>query len=142
MDGCFPTPVAAKLAGLPPTTLHQWAKRGFLRPSIPRSPPKPSLYSFRDLVALRVLADLCARGIEIHCLTRVVAYLRKRKGLELTTSQLLASMLLVTDGHDVYEVDGLIGISTLRDPDQTVMLVPFGRMVAKLQAAALKLAAA
>jgi DNA-binding transcriptional MerR regulator len=142
MDGCYPTPVAAKLAGLPPSTLHQWNKRGFLRPTTPRSPPNPSLYTFRDVVALRVLADLCARGIEIHCLTRVIAYLRKRKGLELTTSELLASTLLLTDGHDVYEVDGPIGTSTLRDPDQTVMLVPFGRIVAKLQAAALKVKAA
>jgi hypothetical protein len=141
MDG-FPRPVAAKLAGVTNATLENWNRRSFLKPSIPGRAPKPSIYSFRDVVALRVAAELCARGIEVHCLKRVVAYLRKRKCLELTASDVLASTLLVTDGHDVYEIDGDLGISTLRNPDQTVMLVPFGRVVAKLQAEAIKVRAA
>jgi DNA-binding transcriptional MerR regulator len=140
MDG-YPSPIAARLTGVSVQTLQMWSHRGFIKPSIPGCAPRPGVYTFRDLVAIRVADDLRARGIEIHCLKRVVAYLRKRKGLALTASDVLASTLLVTDGHDVYEVDGQVGVSTLRNPDQSVMLVPFGRVVAKLQEEALKLSA-
>jgi DNA-binding transcriptional MerR regulator len=141
MEG-FPTPVAAKLSGVTPQTLKSWAHRGFLRPSFSGGPRRPSIYSFRDVLALRVAGNLCAQGIEVHRLKRVVEYLRKRKGLELTASDVLASTLLVSDGRDVYEVNGIdavSGISTLRNPDQTVMLVQLGRLVAQLQADVRKL---
>jgi hypothetical protein len=143
MEG-FPRTLAAKLAGVTVETLENWDRRAFLKPSIPGRRPKPSIYTFRDLIAIRVAATLSGQGIEVHRLKRVVEYLRKRKGLSLTASDVLASTLLVSDGRDVYEVDGvdaLVGVSTLRDPDQSVMLVPFGRLVAKVQAAALKASA-
>lgn len=139
----FPRTIAAELAGTTVATLENWARRGFLEPSIPGRRPRPSFYSFRDIVAIRVASALCAQGIEVHRLKRVVSYLRKRKGLELTASDVLASTLLISDGLDVFEVDGvdaLVGVSTLRNPDQAVMLVPFGRLVAKVQADALKMA--
>ena len=142
----FPSPLAAKLAGVTVKTLDNWRHTGFLKPSVaPGKGRRASIYSFRDVIAIRVAATLCAQGIEIHRLKRVVEYLRKRKGLELTTSDLLTSTLLVSDGHDVYEVTRLndvTGISTLRNPDQAVMLVQFGRLVAKLQEDARKMGAA
>jgi DNA-binding transcriptional MerR regulator len=141
MEQGFPTAVAAKLAGVTPKTIKNWAARGFLRPSISGGPRRSSIYTFRDVLALRVASNLCAQGIEVHRLKRVVEYLRKRKGLELTATDVLASTLLVSDGRDVYEVNGIdavTGISTLRNPDQTVMLVQLGRLVAQLQADARK----
>ena len=137
----YPTPIAAKLVGLPLKTLDNWRSRKFIVPAIAARSPLPALYSFRDLIALRVASDLSARGIEVHCLTRVVEYLRRRRGLELTASDVLASTMLVTDGHDVYEIDGGAPVSTLRNPDQAVMLVPLGRFIATIQAAASKIPA-
>lgn len=142
MDQGFPTAVAARLAGVTTKTLKSWGHRGFLRPSLVGGPRRPSIYTFREVLALRVAATLCAQGIEVHRLKRVVEYLRKRKGLELSASDVLASTLLVSDGRDVYEVNGadaITGISTLRNPDQAVMLVQLGRLVAQLQADARKL---
>lgn len=139
----FPTSIAAELAGINKKTLLNWSERGLLRPSIAvGGPRRQSIYSFRDVLALRVAGSLCEQGIEVHRLKRVVEYLRKRKGLELSASDVLASTLLVSDGRDVYEVpslDAITGISTLRNPDQTVMLVQLGRVVAKLQADARKI---
>lgn len=135
----FATPIASELSGVTVATLLNWSKRGFLKPTFPGCRGQFSHYSFRDLIALRVARELSARGIEIHCLKRVVAYLRHRKGLDLSASDVLASTLLVTDGHDVYEIDGQVGISTLRKPNQAVMLVPLGLLVAEVQTAAQQL---
>jgi DNA-binding transcriptional MerR regulator len=101
-------------------TLDNWSRRGILAPSIVTGPaPHPRLYTFRDLVAIRVLVALRDKGIDLHGLRRVVEYLRKRKGLSATEA--LASTVLVTDGHDVYEqLDGAISVSALQRPGQAV----------------------
>lgn len=133
----FPTPVAAKLTQVSVGTLENWDHRGFLKPSIraARGHGVARVYSFRDLIAIRVADDLRSKGINVRALARVVDYLRKRKGL--SASDVLASTMLVTDGHDVYEVDGDARVSTLRHPDQSVLMVPLGRLVAQIQASML-----
>ena len=64
-------------------------------------------------IAIRVADELRTQGIEVHKLRRVVEYLRQRKGLELTASDVLANTMLISDGHDVYEVEGDVTVSTL-----------------------------
>ena len=134
-DG-FPTPIAAALTGVSRKTLENWDRRGFLKPSIKgaRGHGFSRVYSFRDLIAIRVADDLRRRGIDVRHLRLVIAYLRKRKGLDLTPSDVLASTMLVTDGEDVYEIDGDSRVSTLRHPDQSALMVPLGRLVAKIKA--------
>jgi DNA-binding transcriptional MerR regulator len=138
----FPTPIASKLTGVSVKTLENWDTRGFLKPSImaARGHGASRVYSFRDLIAIRIADDLRGRGIDVRNLRRVVDYLRRRKGLELTTSDVLASTVLVSDGHDVYEVDLERGVhtSTLLRPNQSTLLVPLGHFVAKIKADALK----
>ena len=140
----FPTPAAATLTGVSRKTLENWDRRGFLKPSVKgaRGHGFSRVYSFRDLVAIRVADDLRQRGIDVRHLRLVIAYLRKRKGLDLTTSDVLASAVLVTDGVDVYEVDGDARVSTLRHPDQSALMVPLGRFVAKIKAGAKQVFAA
>jgi hypothetical protein len=66
-------------------------------------------------------------------LGRVVKYLRARKGL--STTDILASTTLVTDGHDVFEVEGAMTVSALRRPGQRVLfVVPLDELVTELQA--------
>jgi DNA-binding transcriptional MerR regulator len=143
-DG-FPTPMATVLSGVSRKTLENWDQRGFLKPSIKGAPGHghARVYSFRDLIAIRVADDLRSRGIEVHKLRQVVDYLRKRKGLELTTSDVLVSTMLVIDGHDLYEVEGDVTISALRKAGQRVMLiVPLGEIVTEIQSEARALRAA
>ena len=141
-SGSYPSPIAAKVAGVPVTTLDNWSKRGILVPTILTGPkPQPRLYTFRDLVAIRVLVALRDAGIDPRGLRRVVEYLRKRKGLSATEA--LASTVLVTDGHDVYEVDGSASISTFRKPGQAVLhLVSLDSLVSEIQRDARALSAA
>lgn len=126
-------------------TLDNWDRRGFLKASVqPAGGHGVSrIYSFRDLIAIRVAAALRERSIDVRNLRRVVEYLRKRKGLDLSASEVLASTVLVTDGHDLYEVAGDGSISTLRRPGQRMLLmVPLDELVAELQAKARALCAA
>jgi DNA-binding transcriptional MerR regulator len=133
MIGAFPRLLAAKVTGVTPATLDNWNSRGILDSTIaPGPPPQARLYTFRDLVAIRVLVELREAGIDPRGLRRVVEYLRKRKGLSATEA--LASTSLVTDGHDVFELEGDVTLSALRRPGQRVVfVVPFDELVTELQ---------
>jgi MerR family transcriptional regulator/heat shock protein HspR len=138
----FPTDVAAKLGKVTPKTLERWQATGFLSPTVPAPQRgRSALYTFADVVAIRIAAQLRAEGASLQGLRRVVAYLSKRKGLSPT--QALATTHLVTDGHDVYELAGDVSISTLRRPGQRTMLlliVPLHDVVAELQVRAVRAA--
>ena len=133
MIGAFPRLLAAKVTGVTPATLDNWNSRGILDSTVaPGPPPQARLYTFRDLVAIRVLVELREAGIDPRGLRRVVEYLRKRKGLSATEA--LASTSLVTDGHDVFELEGDVTLSALRRPGQRVVfVVPFDELVTELQ---------
>lgn len=50
--GAYTTERAAALSGVPESTVHYWARKGHLLPAVSEG---PRLYSFSDLLALRVL---------------------------------------------------------------------------------------
>jgi uncharacterized protein (DUF433 family) len=52
LDGCYEAQRAAGLAGVPLSTVYDWARKGVIVPGI--SDSKLKLWSFADLVALRV----------------------------------------------------------------------------------------
>jgi DNA-binding transcriptional MerR regulator len=141
-DG-FTTKTATALAGVSRATLERWDRSGFLSPSVPAKRRGISReYSFRDIVAIRVASELKREGIPLQALRKVVAYLCARTGLSPTDA--LASTNLVTDGRDVYEVQGdVVSISTLRRPGQRMLLmVPLDELVRELQIKARALSAA
>ncbi len=125
---------AAKLSAVPYRTLDYWARSRFLVPSLARAGGKGTvrLYSFQDLVALRVARELRGAGISLQSLRKVVRHLRGRKR---TAS--FANTFLVSDGKDVFERRGDELISTLRQPGQLAMawLIDLGQVVEELQKA-------
>lgn len=138
----FPTDVAAKLGHVLQSDLENWARSRFLTPSIPAPRRGVSrLYSFRDVVAIRVIAELRDAGIKPRALHRVVRYLSTHKGLG--TTEVLATTNLVTNGYDVFEVTDTATFSTLRKPGQSVLfVVPLGELVNEIQTTARALSAA
>jgi DNA-binding transcriptional MerR regulator len=134
----FPTPIAAKLTGVSIDNLDKWYRTGFLVPSVADAPSRgvSRIYGFRDLVAIRVVLELREQGISLQSLRRVVEYLRSRKGLT-SASEALASSTLISDGQDVYEIEGDARISALRRPGQRMLLMfPLGELVTELRAKA------
>lgn len=138
MDG-FKTPQVATLSGVNANTLHYWAKSGFVTPSIAkaRGTGTRRLWSFRDVCALRVAAELRAAGISLQSLRKVVKHLQRVKGLD-SHSDLLAGTYLVVDreGRDVYEAtrEELL-VSLLRKPGQGVFayVIHLGRVIEELR---------
>jgi DNA-binding transcriptional MerR regulator len=134
MEG-WTAPQAARLTGLGYARLDNWARTGFLRPSLAEAHGKGStrLYSFRDLVALRVARELRDAGISLQGLRKVVAELRAREGVE----QPLASTWLVTDGRDVFIRHGDEVMSVLQRPGQQCLtfVVDLTRAVEELRTA-------
>lgn len=52
-DGCYEARRAASLSGVPLSTVYRWARLGIVEPSV--SPTKIKLWSYADLMALRVV---------------------------------------------------------------------------------------
>jgi DNA-binding transcriptional MerR regulator len=81
----FTTEIAGKLAGVTRAMLEHWDRSGFISPSVPAKRRGVSrLYTFRDVVALRVARELKQEGIPLQALRKVVAYLCARTGLSPT----------------------------------------------------------
>ncbi|MGI5835170.1 MAG: helix-turn-helix domain-containing protein [Chloroflexota bacterium] len=132
-DG-FTAGQASKLSGVPYRTLDYWATSRFITPSMAGAKGKGTqrLYSFPDLVALRVAQQLRTAGISLQALRKVVRYLRTRRK---TAS--FANTYLVSDGKDVFERRGDDLISTLRQPGQmaSAWIIDLGQVVEELQKA-------
>ena len=112
----FSTAQVERLTGVGAKTLHFWDRSGFLSPSLVRARGTGTrrIYGFRDLVALRVAAQLRDAGISLQALRAIVASLRNLRALE----QPLAETYLVTDGTDVFQRCGDEVMSVLRRPGQ------------------------
>ena len=52
-EGCYEGPRAAALSGVPVSTVYLWARTGLVVPSV--SPTKVKLWSYADLMALRIV---------------------------------------------------------------------------------------
>lgn len=55
-DGCYEAHRAAALSGVPRSTVYDWARKGIVIPSI--SPEREKLWSYADLMALRIVSWL------------------------------------------------------------------------------------
>jgi DNA-binding transcriptional MerR regulator len=74
----FTSEKVCSLTGATPRQLQYWDEEGFLSPSLRRGGGKGRrrLYTFRDLVSLRVVAQLRQAGISLQLIRRVVDHLR------------------------------------------------------------------
>jgi len=88
---------ASRLTGCTARQLRYWDQIGLVRPSIQQTggrPGVPRMYSFRDLVGLRVVKSLLDGGMSLQKIRRAWEYLSKKAGLE----RHLSEVRLVTDG--------------------------------------------
>jgi uncharacterized protein (DUF433 family) len=82
--GAYPADRAAALSGVPKSTVHYWARKGYLVPSV--SAERVKLWSFADLMALRTIYWLrqpkkAREGYDVprskmRAVRKAVAYLR------------------------------------------------------------------
>ena len=102
MEG-FTAHQASRLTGCTPRQLRYWDKVGLVQPSIQQTggrPGVPRMYSFRDVVALKVVKSLLDGGMSLQRVRRAWDYLSRQAGLV----EHLAEVKLVTDGKSIFKV--------------------------------------
>lgn len=103
MQEGFTAEQATSLTGCTHHQLRYWDRVSLVSPSIQRTggrPGVPRLYSFRDLVALRVVRSLLDNGMSLQRIRRAWDYLRRNGSMD----DHLSSVKLVTDGTSIFHV--------------------------------------
>jgi DNA-binding transcriptional MerR regulator len=99
----FTSHQASRLTGATPRQLRYWDQIGLVRPSVQQTGGRsgvPRLYSFRDLVSLRVVKSLLDGGMSLQRVRRAYEYLRRNADLE----GHLSEVKLITDGKSIFKV--------------------------------------
>jgi DNA-binding transcriptional MerR regulator len=100
----FTSKQACYLSGCTSHQLRYWDKVKLVSPSIQSSfgkPGVPKLYSFRDIVSLRVIKTLLDNGMSIQRVRRAWRYLTRNGDLQ----DQLSKTKLISDGETIYSVE-------------------------------------
>ncbi len=98
-DTGYRGPTACSAAGITYRQLDYWARTGLVEPSVRGATGSGTqrLYSFRDILLLKVIKRLLDAGISLQQIRTAVQHLRKRGTDDLTR------VTLMSDGASVYE---------------------------------------
>ncbi len=99
----FTAQQACRLTGCTSHQLRYWDRVMLVQPSVQSTggrPGKRRLYSFRDLVALRVVRSLLDNGMSVQRVRRAWDYLRRTADMDAHLSE----VRLVTDGQSIFHV--------------------------------------
>jgi DNA-binding transcriptional MerR regulator len=92
-------PTACAAAGITYRQLDYWARTGLVAPSVRTATGSGTqrLYSFRDILVLKVVKRLLDTGVSLQNIRKAVDHLRNRGVRD------LANVTLLSDGATVYE---------------------------------------
>lgn len=95
----YRVPIACQVAGITYRQLDYWARTDLVKPSIrnARGSGSQRLYSFRDILVLKIVKRLLDTGISLQNIRLAVDSLRHRGVND------MAEITLVSDGTTVYE---------------------------------------
>ena len=110
---------AASVVGISYRQLDYWARTDLVRPSLADASGSGSrrLYSYRDLLELRVIKSLLDAGIKLESVRKAFTYLRENVDAD------IAAATLVISGNDVLLCDGETLIDIVRKGGQGVLNV-------------------
>ena len=110
---------AAGVVGISYRQLDYWARTDLVRPSLCDASGSGSrrLYSYRDLLELRVIKSLLDAGIKLESVRKAFGYLRENVEAD------IAAATLVISGNDVLLCDGDTLIDIVRRGGQGVLNV-------------------
>ncbi|HET7392798.1 MAG TPA: MerR family transcriptional regulator [Candidatus Binatia bacterium] len=92
---------ASRIAGVSLRQIQYWDERGFIRPSVKAAQGRGSkrLYSFHDLLCLKVMKDLTHRGLSLQKVRRCLQPLRRYRAEH---GRALESLRYLTDGEKLF----------------------------------------
>jgi DNA-binding transcriptional MerR regulator len=117
-------PTACGAAGITYRQLDYWARTGLVEPSVRPATGSGTqrLYSFRDILVLKVVKRLLDTGVSLQQIRVAVSHLRER-GVED-----LAQITLMSDGASVYECTSADEVIDLVQGGQGVFGIAVGRV--------------
>jgi len=122
-------PTACSAAGITYRQLDYWARTGLVEPGVREAAGSGTsrLYSFRDILVLKVVKKLLDAGVSLPNIRTAIATLRDR-GIEE-----LAQLTLMSDGTTVYECTSTDEMVDLLQGGQAVFAIAVGRQVRDVQ---------
>ncbi|MDA8268370.1 MAG: MerR family transcriptional regulator [Actinomycetota bacterium] len=132
----FRGPQVCTLVGITYRQLDYWARTGLLRPSVAdaRGSGTQRLYSYRDLVELKVVKQLIDAGVSLQRARKAIDCLRDDLGADVAS----ASLVLAGSGSVLAHSDGEV-VDLLRGGQGVLNIVPLGGVVDALHAAILRI---
>lgn len=129
----FNTKTIAKILGLSMRQIDYWDRTHFVKPSVSEASGYGSvrLYSFTDLVQLKVAKTLIDKGISLQKIRKAINYLRKNMS---EVKKPLSELRLLTDGETIFVItkDKKVIIDTLKS-GQLVLSVAIGKIIEDLE---------
>src|SRR5256714_8175831 len=118
-------PTACAAAGITYRQLDYWARTGLVEPTIRGAAGSGTqrLYSFRDVLVLRVVKRLLDAGVSLQNIRAAVATLRERGAED------VARITLLSDGASVYELTSADEVVDLLQGGQAVFAIALGTVV-------------
>ena len=125
----FRGPQVCKIVGISYRQLDYWARTDLIRPSVAdaRGSGTQRLYSYRDLVELKVIKQLLDAGISLRTARTAIEYLRAHLGEELASASLVidgSRSLLARSGDEV--------IDLVRQGQGVLNILPLAGMIEEL----------
>ena len=118
----FRVPEVCRIVGISYRQLDYWARTGLVEPTVRGATGSGSqrLYSFRDILILKVVKRLLDAGISLQQIRTAVQHLRKRGFSD------LERMTLMSDGATVYECTSPDEVHALLQGGQGVFGIAVG----------------
>jgi DNA-binding transcriptional MerR regulator len=122
-------PTACNVAGITYRQLDYWARTGLVEPTVREASGSGTsrLYSFRDILVLRVVKGLLDAGVSLPNIRTAIATLRERGVAD------LAEITLMSDGTTVYECTSTDEILDLLKRGQGVFGIAVGRHIGEVE---------
>ena len=128
----YRAPQVCKIVGITYRQLDYWARTGLLKPSIQTAKGSGSqrLYSFGDVVQLRVVKRLLDAGMSLNKIRQAIKILRGRMD---TTADPLADVTLLSDGKTIYAAHSADEVFDVFRRGQGVFGIAVGPVQAELE---------
>jgi len=129
----FNTRTIAKILGLSIRQIDYWDRTHFVKPSVSEASGYGSirLYSFTDLIQIKVAKTLIDKGISLQKIRKAINYLRKNMS---EVKKPLSELRFLTDGDTIFVItkDKKVIIDTLKS-GQLVLSVAIGKIIEDLE---------
>jgi predicted RNase H-like HicB family nuclease len=135
----FNTKTISRISGLSARQVDYWDRTHFIKPSVSEASGYGSvrLYSFNDLIQLKVAKTLMDKGISLQKIRKAINYLKKNMPV---IERPLSELKFLTDGETIFVLtrDKKIIIDTLKS-GQLIFSIALGEIVESLKGDVLSL---